>query len=92
MDVLRDRIAFGIKYVNLKKKFLKENLETLTLDKLVQYVKLRVLSELRLKSIVSKEKSVNKREILRKNNSPKNTEGPRWGEMWIQKILVPSLE
>lgn len=40
-EMLRDRIVFGVKDVSLKRKFLKEDPSTLTLDKLRQICKVK---------------------------------------------------
>lgn len=58
--MLRDKLAFGIKNVNLKKTFLRDNPDILTLTKLVQTCKANEMSELRVKYMTEEERSVNK--------------------------------
>lgn len=57
--MLRDRIAFGIYDQSLKKKFLKEDPNKLTLDEVIDSCKVSEVTEDRLKSL-KEEKTVNK--------------------------------
>lgn len=58
-EMLRDRIVFGVKDVSLKRKFLKEDPYTLTLDKLRQICKVKETTGQHLKTLTPEDKSVN---------------------------------
>lgn len=58
--MLRDRIAFGIKDQELKKKFLKENPDKLTLQEVINSCTVNEATEDRLKQMKVEEKVVNK--------------------------------
>lgn len=57
--MLRDRIVFGVKVVSLKRKFLKDDPYTLTLDKLRQICKVKETTDQHLKILTPEDKSVN---------------------------------
>lgn len=62
-DILRDKLAFGIKDLKLKKKFLRDySSEALTLEKVTQMCRADEISELRVNNMSThdNEKSVNK--------------------------------
>lgn len=60
-SMLRDRIAFGVKDSNLKKKFMQDDPEKLDLQKIIQECKSAELIEKRLDELnIKKEKNVNK--------------------------------
>lgn len=69
-DMLRDKLAFGIKDPNLKKKFLRQDPDTLTLEKLIHFCRANELSETRFKDMSIEEKAINK--ISKKTNIEKN--------------------
>lgn len=58
--MLRDRIVFGINNKNLVKKFLAENSDTLTLEKVIQECQINEETDNRMKKVIEEEKSVMK--------------------------------
>lgn len=69
-DMLRDKLAFGIKDINLKKKFLRQDPDALTLEKLIHICKANELSDSCFKDMSLEDKTVNKvttkKEMLKK--------------------------
>ncbi|XP_031354411.1 uncharacterized protein LOC116178898 [Photinus pyralis] len=57
--MLRDRVAFGIRDDQLKKKFLRADPDKLTLDEVIQTCKVNEVTEDRFKNMNSEEKVVN---------------------------------
>ncbi|XP_031335482.1 uncharacterized protein LOC116165305 [Photinus pyralis] len=58
--MLRDRVAFGIRDDQLKKKFLRADPDKLTLDEVIQTCKVNEVTEDRFKNMNNEEKVVNK--------------------------------
>lgn len=69
-DLLRDRLVFGIRDVDLKRKFLKDDPTTLTLEKLKQTCRVKETTDQQLNTLTVEDRTINKIDKNKEKKKP----------------------